>query len=108
MSIKHCTTYFRMSSTASSYFIPSSISANATKTGALPKPATQCTAIHVFGEAAKAVRRRLNQASITCKTKTNIEVIGLKLTFTCKTQSPTHGWKVAPVTGRSYKKSFFN
>lgn len=41
--------YSLIISTAASYFNPSSISANATKTGALPKPATQCTATHASG-----------------------------------------------------------
>lgn len=36
----------RIISTASSYFMPASINAMATSTGALPKPATQWTAMH--------------------------------------------------------------
>merc|ERR1712062_870642 len=39
----------RMTSTASSYFMPSSISATATKTGARPRPVTQCTPTQVSG-----------------------------------------------------------
>ena len=39
----------RMASTASSYFMPSSIRAIATSTGALPRPVTQCTPTQVSG-----------------------------------------------------------
>lgn len=42
-------TYCLISSTASSYFIPASISASATNTGARPNPATQWTAMHEPG-----------------------------------------------------------
>lgn len=56
-------TYSRIISTAASYFNPSSISANATKTGALPKPATQCTATHASGFSwyLNEIRIRINQ-----------------------------------------------
>lgn len=46
---KKLNTYSLINSTAASYFNPSSINANATRTGARPKPATQCTATHVSG-----------------------------------------------------------
>lgn len=39
-------TYSLINSTAPSYLSPNSINANATSTGARPKPATQCTATH--------------------------------------------------------------
>ena len=39
----------RIASTASSYFMPSSIRAIATSTGALPRPVTQCTPTQVSG-----------------------------------------------------------
>lgn len=42
-------TYSRIISTAASYLRPSSINANATKTGARPRPATQCTATQASG-----------------------------------------------------------
>lgn len=42
-------TYSRINSTAASYLRPSSIRASATSTGALPKPATQCTATQASG-----------------------------------------------------------
>lgn len=42
-------TYSRINSTAPSYFNPNSIRAKATRTGALPRPATQWTAMHASG-----------------------------------------------------------
>lgn len=53
----------RMSSTASSYVMPSSIRANATITGALPKPATQWIATQVFGFERNCSFSRLNHWS---------------------------------------------
>ena len=47
--MSYVSTYSRISSTASSYFIPSSIRAKATKTGARPNPATQWTATQEEG-----------------------------------------------------------
>ena len=45
----HTHTHVRMSSTAAVYFMPCSMRATATSTGALPSPATQCTATHPSG-----------------------------------------------------------
>ena len=60
-------TYCRMSSTASSYFRPSSMSASATSTGALPSPATQCTATQAEGSARNRLRSSSSQSSTTCR-----------------------------------------
>ena len=52
-----------MNCTASSYFIPPSINARATSTGALPRPATQWTAIQQPGSSRNLIFTRLNQLS---------------------------------------------
>ena len=55
-----------MKSTASSYFIPSSISASATITGARPRPATQCTATQESGFSRNLFFSNSNHSSTTC------------------------------------------
>lgn len=55
----------RISSTASSYFMPSSISASATNTGALPSPAIQCTAMQPDGSSLNRNRITSKNCSIT-------------------------------------------
>lgn len=52
-----------MNCTASSYFIPPSINARATSTGAHPRPATQWTAIQQPGSSRNWTFTRLNQSS---------------------------------------------
>lgn len=60
-----------MVSTASSYFMPNSIKAMATRTGARPNPATQCTATAGITqsppdfESTWLLRTRSSQPSIT-------------------------------------------
>lgn len=61
---KH-TNYLLINSTASSYFIPLSISANATRTGALPSPATQWTATQDPGFSLNFPFISLSQSSTT-------------------------------------------
>lgn len=55
-----------MKSTASSYFIPSSISASATITGARPRPATQCTATQESGFSWNLFFSNSNHSLTTC------------------------------------------
>lgn len=58
-------TYSLINATASSYFNPNSIRASATKTGALPSPATQCTATHASGDSRNRFFSNSNHSSIT-------------------------------------------
>lgn len=64
-------THSLMSSTASSYFIPNSMRASATRTGALPRPATQWTATHASGLSTNWLRTISNHLSITWSQKHN-------------------------------------
>lgn len=60
-------THVLIISTASSYFMPASISAIATSTGALPSPATQWTAMLLSGCSLNDVMQSWNQLLITWK-----------------------------------------
>jgi hypothetical protein len=62
---KKLNSYCLISSTASSYFMPSSISARATRTGALPRPATQWTATQLSGHSLNLDFSSSNHSSIT-------------------------------------------
>ena len=55
----------RIASTASSYFMPSSIRAIATRTGALPRPVTQCTPTQVSGFAVNSALTTFSHLSTT-------------------------------------------
>lgn len=57
--------YSLMRATASSNLSPSSMRAIATKTGALPRPATQCTATHASGDSRNRFFSSSNHSSTT-------------------------------------------
>lgn len=59
-------TYSLIRATASSYLSPSSMRATATRTGALPRPATQCTATHASGDSRNRFFNSSNHSSTTC------------------------------------------
>lgn len=58
-------TYSLIRATASSNLSPSSMRAIATKTGALPRPATQCTATHASGDSRNRFFSNSNHSSTT-------------------------------------------
>lgn len=67
-------TYSLIRATASSNLSPSSMRANATKTGALPRPATQCTATHASGDSRNRFFSNSNHTSTTSKMYINNEI----------------------------------
>lgn len=87
-----------MKSTASSYFIPSSISASATITGARPRPATQCTATQESGFSRNLFFSNSNHSSTTCNSPLNSIKYHFKAMLIQTAESNhTHTFKISKI-----------